>query len=284
MREPTASRRALNGVELQVYEWAGAGPTVFFAHATGFHARCWDQVVSGLPEYRCVALDMRGHGLSSKPEPPYAWRSFGEDVAGLIAALGLKDALGVGHSKGGYAVTLGAAKVPGVFKRLLLVDPVILPRESYGELRMQGEHFAARRRNEWPSAEVMFESFVGRAPFSAWDPAVLMDYCRYGLVPNPAGEGLVLACPPAIEASIYGWSSGGDPYPELEALEIPVRVLRARGRDEGNPMDMSGSPTYPDLARHFKHGEDCPVPQFSHFIPMEDPGFVAAQVRELMPL
>ena len=284
MREPIPSRRTVNGVELQLYEWPADGPTVFLAHATGFHARCWDQVVARLPEYRCIAVDMRGHGLSSKPEPPYLWRYFGEDVAALLEQLGIRDAIGAGHSKGGYAVTLAAAKVPGAFSRLLLVDPVILPREAYRESRLQGEHFAARRRNEWPSPEAMFESFHNRAPFSSWDPAVLRDYCTYGLVPNPEGDGWVLACPPAIEAATYAGSAGGDIYAELESLTIPVRVLRARGRNEGSLTDMSGSPTNPDLARHFQHGDDRFLPQYSHFIPMEDPEFVAAQVRDMAAL
>jgi pimeloyl-ACP methyl ester carboxylesterase len=282
MREPTTSRRQVNGVELQLYEWPANGPTVFLAHATGFHARCWDQVVARLPEFHCIAVDMRGHGLSSQPAPPYLWKYFGQDVAALARDLGLAGAIAAGHSKGGYAVTYAAASERKAFSKLLLIDPVILPREAYGVDRMGGtEHFAARRRNEWPSPEAMFESFHKRAPFNSWDQSVLRDYCQYGLVPNPAGEGFVLACPPAIEAATYAGSAGGDIYDEIESLEIPVRVLRARSRSEGNMMDMSGSPTAPDLASHFRNAEDVYLPKFSHFIPMEDPGFIAAQIREM---
>lgn len=282
MREPIQSRHAVNGVELEVYEWPGDGPTVFLAHATGFHGRCWDRVVQRLPEFRCIALDMRGHGLSSKPEPPYRWRYFGEDVAALCAEMGLEGAIAAGHSKGGYAVTLAAALQPRIFSKLLLVDPVILSREAYRADRGDVEHFAARRRNEWPSPEAMFESFKDRPPFSLWDRDVLHDYCQYGLVPNPEGEGYVLACPPKIEAATYAGSAGGDIYDEIASIDIPVRILRARGRSAESIMaDMSGSPTTPDLATHFKHAEDVPAPQYTHFIPMQDPAFVAGHIREL---
>ena len=281
MREPISSRHSVNGVELQVYEWRADGPTVFLAHATGFHARCWDQVVARLDGHRCIAVDMRGHGLSSKPQPPYLWRFFGEDVAALGRELGLEGALAVGHSKGGYAITLAASVAPGIFSKLLLVDPVILQREAYSAARGEGEHFAARRRNEWPSPEAMFESFKGRAPFSLWDPAVLRDYCQYGLVPNPDGEGYVLACPPWAEAATYAGSAGGDIYREIESLDIPVRILRARPRTQDYGMDMSASPTYTELAKHFKHAEDVPLPELTHFIPMQDPELVAGHVREL---
>ncbi|MEO8540622.1 MAG: alpha/beta hydrolase [bacterium] len=282
MREPVSTRHSVNGVELQVYEWAGEGPTVFLAHATGFHARCWDQVVEQLPEFRCIAVDMRGHGLSSKPPPPYLWRYFGQDVAALGRELGLEGAIAVGHSKGGYAITLAAALKPGIFGKLLLVDPVILSREAYAADRGDVEHFAARRRNEWASPEEMFERFKDRPPFSLWDPAVLHDYCQYGLVPNPAGEGFVLACPPKIEAATYAGSAGGDIYEEIATIDIPVRILRARARSTESVLgDMSGSPTTPDLAKHFRNSEDFYLPQYTHFIPMQDPTYVAAQIREM---
>ena len=255
---------------------------MFLAHATGFHGRCWDRVVQRLPEFRCISVDMRGHGLSSKPEPPYLWRYFGEDVAALCVELGLEGAIAAGHSKGGYAVTLAAALQPRIFSKLLLVDPVILSREAYRADRGDVEHFAARRRNEWPSPDAMFESFKDRPPFSLWDPDVLHDYCQYGLVPNPDGEGYVLACPPKIEAATYAGSAGGDIYAEIATIDIPVRILRARGRSAEQIMaDMSGSPTTPDLATHFKHAEDVPVPQYTHFIPMQDPGFVADELRRM---
>ena len=280
MREPIQTRHTVNGVDLQVYEWPADGPTIFLAHATGFHARCWDRVAERLPEFRCIALDMRGHGLSSKPEPPYPWRRFGEDVAALADRLGLEGAIGSGHSKGGYAVTLAAALRPGTFSKLLLIDPVILSREAYRMTPPEGEHFAARRRNEWASPEAMFESFASRPPFNLWDRDVLRDYCQYGLVPNPAGEGFVLACPPRIEAATYAGSAGGDIYDEIATIDIPVRVLRARPRGTDSVMgDMSGSPTTPDLASHFRHAEDVPLPQYTHFIPMQDPGFIADELR-----
>jgi len=287
MREPIPSRHTVNGVELQLFEWPGDGPTVFFAHATGFHARCWDAVIRLLAEYRCLALDMRGHGRSEQPPPPYLWKYFGEDVAALAIELGLEGALAVGHSKGGYAITLAASLQPGIFSKLLLVDPVVLPRAAYaaaanlGAERPGEGHFAAKRRNNWASPEEMVERFRGREPFSHWDPVVLHDYCQYGLVPNPDGDGYVLACPPAIEASTYAGSSGGDIYDRIEALDLPVRILRARPRTPESPGDMTSSPTNPDLARHFKHAEDVFLPHFTHFIPMQDPAYIASQVREL---
>ncbi len=282
MREPIEHRARVNGVDLCYFEWTGAGPTIFLAHATGFHARCWDQVVARLPGRRVIAVDMRGHGRSENVAPPYNWMFFAEDVAALARHLNLHDAVAVGHSKGGHAITVAAAREPGIFAKLLLVDPVIMPRAAYGIQRDGGPHFAAKRRNQWASIEEMVQRFQGRSPYDLWDAAVLVDYCRYGLLPNPDGEGFVLACPPEVEAATYAGSSGADPYDDIARLTIPVRILRARERTEDSPMDMTSSPTTADLATYFANAEDVPLPQFTHFIPMEAPGLVAEHILSML--
>jgi len=282
MSAPTISRIPTAEGHLAVYTWPGSEPTVLLAHATGFHGRVWDEIVQRLGGLRAVAFDFRGHGRSSKPAPPYDWRWFGEDVIALVDALGLRGCIAAGHSKGGHAITYAVAHRPDAFAALLLIDPVILPEAAYGQQRFPGEHFAARRRNEWGSPEEMFARFAGRDPFRRWDRAVLWDYCRHGLVPNPAGPGYVLACPPAVEASIYAGSWGRNIYPEVARIRVPVRVLRARPRGEAAVgTDMSASPTAPDLAQRFLLGEDVPLPEFTHFIPMEAPGLVAEEIQRL---
>ncbi|HEX5504613.1 MAG TPA: alpha/beta hydrolase [Thermomicrobiales bacterium] len=280
---PRETRVVVNGVALAVYEWAGAtrgARTVLCAHAAGFHARCWDRVIAHLPGPRCVAVDLRDHGRSDKPPPPFSWRAAGLDVAALARALDLRDALGVGHSLGGYAVTRAAATEPGRFGALLLLDPVIQARGRYGQ-RASGEHFAARRRDRWSSPAEMLARFRERPPFNRWDPTVLSDYCEYGLLPAPDGEGYVLACPPALEASIYAGSAAEDIYDAVEALDIPVRVVRAGGGQRPGHWDARASFTAPDLAAHFKRGEDILLADRSHFIPMEAPETVAGFAREL---
>lgn len=293
MRDVNELRIAANAINLAVFDWPGAEPAVLFAHATGFHARCWDQVVARLPGRRCVAIDMRGHGRSDKPPPPYPWRLFAKDVAAVARALRLRGALGVGHSSGGYAVACAAALAPEAFRGLLLVDPVILPRPAYEGGLAAPSHFATRRRNEWSSPEEMFERFSGRAPFGPWEPAVLRDYCTFGLIPAPSGEGYVLACPPAIEAAVYAGNAESDPYPAIAAIEVPVRVLRAPPRGEWRPsvgaapeanvaIDMRGSPTPPALSAAFRYGTDVLVEGATHYLPMETPALVANHVEEML--
>lgn len=277
-RVPVESKLRVNGVEIALWEWKGAEPAVFFCHATGFHARSWDQVIARLPDRRCIAVDARGHGHSSKPAPPYAWRDFGHDIAVIASKLDVSGAIGVGHSMGGHTVTLASALRPGTFSALLLIDPVIRSPEAYTGPWKRAQ-FVAKRRNRWASPQEMFDRFIDRPPFNAWDRAVLRDYCEYGLIPD--GDGFVLACPPEIEADIYAHSPMPESniYPEIATIETPVHVVRA-GKQFDPANIMSVSPTTPGLASSFARGTDLCVPDHSHFIPMEAPALIAKLVED----
>ncbi len=293
---PLESRHVVNGVALAVFEWPGEGPPLLFVHATGFHARCWDAVIRELPGRRAYAVDMRGHGRSEQTDPPYPWDLFGADLTALVRALDLRGAIGVGHSMGGHSVTMAAGVDPDRFAALLLVDPVITSPEGYRRAgrreTAEGEpaggedatHFVARRRNEWASADEMYERFAGRPPFGGWEPAVLRDYCEHGILPAADGDGYVLACPPAVEAAVYAGSSGTDVHDAVARIDVPVRVLRARAPEPGAGRAFGASPTMPELASLFSRGEDVFLPDHSHYIPMESPGLVARHVRELSEL
>jgi lipase len=275
---PVEHRFSVNGIEIAVWEWPGEEPAVFLCHATGFHGRCWDQVIAQLPGRRCFAIDARGHGHSTKPAPPYRWRNFGGDVAEVAAQLNLLAAIGVGHSMGGHSVTLAAALRPDTFSSLLLLDPVIRNRNEYAGPWTQA-HFVAKRRNRWASSQEMYARFENRPPFDAWDRSVLRDYCEYGLLRD--GEGFVLACPPEIEAAIYENSPAPESniYSEIATIQIPVHVVRA-GKQLDPANFMGSSPTAPDLASHFSHGTDL-VTEQSHFIPMEAPALTAQWIAAL---
>ncbi len=291
MAQPTERRLTANGLHLTVFEWhrdkRDAAAPIVLAHATGFHARCWDEVIRRLGERYIVAVDQRGHGRSDKVYPVH-WRDFGLDLAAVVGALDLRDIIGVGHSMGGHATVQAAAYQPARFRRLILIDPVIASPEMYasgGPIASLPEgvtHPTAKRRNQWTSADEMFERFADRVPFATWNRQVLRDYCDYGLLPNPEGPGLVLACPPAFEAAVYMASAGnGAVYDSVRAVNVPVFVVRAMApRADRDIMDFRYSPTWPELAKQFRHGRELHLPERTHFLPMEDPGMVAELINE----
>lgn len=97
------------------------GAPVVFAHALGSDLRLWDNLIPLLPQsLRLVRFDLRGHGGSSVPEPPYAMGALVRDAERLMEALALRDAVFVGCSIGGM-IAQGLA-----VKRLDLVRALVL--------------------------------------------------------------------------------------------------------------------------------------------------------------
>lgn len=270
-------------LEIAAWEWPGTEPAVFLAHANGFHGRIWDRTIAELAGRRCIAVDLRGHGRSDKPAPPYAWRELGADLAAVGRVMGIAGALGVGHSLGGHAVAVAAALSPSMFGALLLLDPVIFAPDVYRQPALP-PHFAARRRQRWASPQALRERLQGSAPFSRWRGDVLVDYCRWGLLPASDGDDWTLACPPAVEGAIYDASAAPatDIADLLPRIAVPARVIRAGRLLQSGTWDMEASPTDPRLAERLPRGVDTHLPRHTHFFPQEVPELVAGLIEQTM--
>ena len=112
----------------------GKKPVLHWAHANGFNGQTYDPLLAPLAErYDIHAWDARGHGMSTLPADPKdmtSWYIYRDDLEKLIGHLadvaGQKVWLG-GHSMGGCASVLLAAKRPDLVAGLILADPVITP-------------------------------------------------------------------------------------------------------------------------------------------------------------
>ncbi len=123
------------GVEIFYKDW-GVGQPVVFSHGWPLSADAWDGQMAFLLEkgYRVIAHDRRGHGRSSQTFDHNDMDGFADDLAELINALDLKDAILVGHSTGGGEVTryVGRHGTSRVEKVVLLgaVPPLMLKTEK----------------------------------------------------------------------------------------------------------------------------------------------------------
>ncbi len=94
-----------DGTEIYYKDW-GSGQPVVFSHGWPLTADAWEAQMFflGSHGYRCIAHDRRGHGRSSQPWDGNEMDTYADDLAALIDALDLKDAVHVGHSTGGGEV------------------------------------------------------------------------------------------------------------------------------------------------------------------------------------
>jgi pimeloyl-ACP methyl ester carboxylesterase len=115
---------SVNNTQLNVLE-SGNGPlTLVFLHYFGGSAMEWQPVMAQLADhYRCVAVDLRGHGNSSSPETGYSVADMADDVQGLIPAMGIQDFVLIGHSMSGKVALALASRQPEGLLRLLLLSP-----------------------------------------------------------------------------------------------------------------------------------------------------------------
>lgn len=102
----------------------GSGPTLLMLHGNPTWSFLFRDVISLLrKDFRCIALDYPGFGLST-PRPGYRYLPEGhaDVVTAFVDALGLKDVTLVGQDWGGMIGLAVAQRRPGVFDRLVLAN------------------------------------------------------------------------------------------------------------------------------------------------------------------
>ncbi len=144
---PTIKMR--DNTEIYYKDW-GTGQPVVFSHGWPLSADAWDDQMFFLASrgYRCIAHDRRGNGRSSQPWTGNDMDTYADDLATLVNALDLHDAIHVGHSTGGGEVAryiarhgtkrMKAAVLVSAIPPLMLktaANPGGLPIEVFDQIR-----------------------------------------------------------------------------------------------------------------------------------------------------
>ncbi|MGA4995447.1 alpha/beta fold hydrolase [Nonomuraea bangladeshensis] len=126
---------ASDGTEIFYKDW-GSGRPVMFHHGWPLSSDDWDAQLLFLVQhgYRVIAHDRRGHGRSAQVGHGHDMDHYAADAAAVVAHLGLRDVVHVGHSTGGgevarYVARHGAGRVA---KAVLIgaVPPLMVQTES----------------------------------------------------------------------------------------------------------------------------------------------------------
>ncbi|WP_245263296.1 alpha/beta fold hydrolase [Azorhizobium doebereinerae] len=113
---------ATNGTTLHV-RTGGAGPAVLLLHGYGETGDMWVPLAADLAaDHRVIVPDLRGMGLSARPEGGYDKKTQGQDVAGLLDALGVDSVDLVTHDIGNMVGYAFAAQYRDRVRSFTLID------------------------------------------------------------------------------------------------------------------------------------------------------------------
>jgi non-heme chloroperoxidase len=264
--------RGGGGLRLHVREWGKAdGPPILFLHGWSQNHLCWaSQYESALAgEFRLVACDLRGHGMSEAPLEPRHYTDgqlWAEDVAAIMDELRLDRPVLVGWSYGAFVIcdyvrACGQDRIAAID---FVEGAVKLGEAAFGTLIGPAflDHFAGATADDLPANIAAMRSFV-RA-------------CVVKPVPDDDLETAVcwnVVVPAAIRANLAAREIDCDDV--LAALEVPLLVTQGR----------ADSVVLPAMAEHVL--ATCPTAEASwydgvgHVPHLEEPERFNRELAEL---
>jgi non-heme chloroperoxidase len=212
-----------DGTQLYYNDW-GTGQPVVFSHGWPLSSEAFEDQMFFLASrgYRCIAHDRRGHGRSSQPWNGNDLDTYADDLAALVEALDLKDAIHVGHSTGGGEVAryigrhgtrrVAKAVLIGAIPPLMLktaANPDGLPIEVFDQLRA---NVVADRSKFWEDLSMPFYGYNRSG--AKVSEGVRDAFWRQGMM---AGFPASYFCIKAFSES--------DCTPDLAKFDVPTLIL-----------------------------------------------------------
>jgi pimeloyl-ACP methyl ester carboxylesterase len=278
-----------NGVRLHVAE-AGAGPLVLLLHGFPEFWWSWRHQLTGLADagFRVVAPDLRGYGASDKPPRGYDAFTLAADVAGLVRALGERDAMIVGHDWGGLLAWSVGTLHPRVVRRLAILNAphplrlrAALLQDPRGQLRASRYAFTFQTPRYGESLLTRDgAAYVGRL-FGSWAGPRWQLTADYREAVRRYREAIRITAAAHCALEYYRWTIRSLPRPDglrfARLLTEPVTAptLQLHGQLDGAllPRTALGSGRYVAAAYEWRL-----VDGIGHFLPEEAPDLVTGEL------
>jgi pimeloyl-ACP methyl ester carboxylesterase len=253
------------------------GQTLVFIHGLASGLPVWRKNIQKLKtKYRCIAIDLPGHGYSSDGSLPYNMNFYADVVLGFLNTLRLSNATLIGHSMGGQIAVIAALKRPDLVRSLVLAAPSGL--EPYTVLERQilinltagmvasGNVFTHNRINQFLG---FCENQKDAGEFISWLTYRKNDAFSLGKIMLRS-----------IEAMLLEGVNG-----VINKLQCPCLILVGR-KDQISPYPLFRGKNFADvLALESTKIPNCKLiifPQASHFFQYQNPELFNKEVKEFL--
>jgi non-heme chloroperoxidase len=249
-----------DGIEIYYKDW-GKGQPLFFHHGWPLSADDWDsQMMFFLGRgYRVIAHDRRGHGRSTQTAVGHDMDTYAADVAAVVQALDLKNAIHIGHSTGGGEVIRYVAKhgKGRVAKAVIIsaIPPMLLKSEKnpdglpmavFDQLR---DGTAFHRSKFYQDITMPFYGF--NRPGAKISQGIRDNWWRQGMMGSAQAQ---YECVRVLSESEF--------FDDLKSIDVPVLVMHGLD-DQICPFESSGAKS----VKLLKHGTLKTYPGFPHGMP-----------------
>jgi len=264
-----------DGTEIYYKDW-GTGQPIFFHHGWPLSADDWDaQMMFFLARgYRVIAHDRRGHGRSTQTVNGNDMDTYAADVAELVKALDLKNAVHIGHSTGGGEVVRYVARHgKGRVAKAVLIrsippqllksekNPDGLPMAVFDQLRDgTGNH----RAQFYQDITIPFYGF--NRPGAQISQGIRDNWWRQGMM---GGIKAQYDCIKVLSESEF--------FEDLKIIDVSVLVMHGKD-DQICPFESSGAKS----VKLLKHGTLKTYPGFPHGMPTTHADQINADLLEFI--
>lgn len=246
------------------YSVEGRGEPLVLIHGIGASRHSWDGLIGHLrDEFRCISYDLRGHGRSPLPAPPYSLDDLVEDLEALRRELGIDRMHLAGHSLGGMVGPAYARRYPEHVRTLGLYSTAAFRTED-DAAKVRGVVAAMRSRGIAPVLETLKDRWF-TPDFAARAPQVIERRLQQ-----------VIDTDPALFLSVFDIYAQTEMGPWLHEVTAPSLVLTGEQDGGCNPRLNR------QIAAALPGAELVILPLLRHAILLEAADAVAPPVLEFL--
>jgi pimeloyl-ACP methyl ester carboxylesterase len=258
-----------SGLEICIAD-EGQGEVILFVHGLSANLSCWIPVIERLKNsYRCIAIDLPGHGGSEKNLKRYSLPLLTDIVEEVIDVLRVDSLFLCGHSLGGEVAIRYTLRRPEMVSKLILAAPAGFERFTEKDKAAFLEFISKVPASELTDAQLYYICSLNY--HDAQHPAVAEDVTYLKKLINETGQTeyfrmayeLMQAM---LEAPIYD---------ELPLLDLPVHVIYGEG-DKLIPNKilhplLSTKTVFTEGAARIQDSTLQAIPKAGHMVSKEKP-------------